>query len=535
MRRCFKECARLQAQSVAFPSLGAGILQYPSAVVAKIMSEEANAYLKSSTGSLKEVKFVIFMDDTYQEFQKLLGRAGGASGLGTSLMEVQMPFKPQATRQLPQKKPSASGPMGNIFQLQNNINIELVCGDITDSDSEAIVNSTNSDVQLTGGGVAGALLKKGGMKLQQMCNQAMEQKGVVLQEGEVLVTRSAGGLQCNFLFHIVFESKKYSSFVRTITACLKQAENQQCSTIAFPAIGTGAHGYPAAEAAKGMLKAFHQFAATGPVHVKKIRVFLFQLSVYNEMVGAFKDSESQSHDGFLKWVGRAILKGTRKAAEYVGWPSSGDVDMGSAVDSLVPNEREIHAEIQLTIYGQTNEAIEGAERQLHHYIEKEFESKRIEGRHINELPEKEVSKLRTVAAKHHVDFQINRHPLNYIRLQGSKASVNDVRDEVRKALNEFEVKLNKRKAADVLAKTIQWCYESDSNEFEPYDAEIILDIEEAYTTNKKGRFSHKSEEYGSISIDFSRMVEITDDGESVQVKRVDQTEQGNIYYVCSIG
>ena len=90
--------------------------------------------------------------------------------------------------------------------------------------------------------MAGALLKKGGTKLQQMFDQAIEKEGP-LQEGKVLVTRSAGSLQCAFIFHIVFESIKYNNFVKTILACLKEAEKMRCASIAFPAIGTGNHAW----------------------------------------------------------------------------------------------------------------------------------------------------------------------------------------------------------------------------------------------------------------------------------------------------
>ena len=532
MQSCFKECTRLGMQSVAFPSLGAGILQYPSAVVAKIMCEEANAYLKSSRGSLKEVKFVIFMDSTFKEFQNVLGSATTHSSLGAGVMEVPSPPVKQMVHSLHKKGLSANDQMGDVFRLQNGIQVELVCGDITEDDSEAIINSTNSAARLVGGGVAGALLKKGGATLQQMCDKAIEKEGL-LQEGKVLVTKSAGSLQCSFIFHIVFESRKHSSFVRTLSACLNEAEKRGLKTIAFPAIGTGIGGYPAPEAAKGMLKAFHQFAATSPTHVNKIRVFLFQLSVYQEMVSAFKGSQSQSYDGLLTWLGYAIVKAKRAVIRNVPWTAikSSSVDVGSAVDSLhvVPSESEIHAEIQLTIYGQSATAVEGAEQKLYQYIDKEFEWKKIEDTNINELSEMEISKLREVAASHHVIFQINKHPLNFIRLRGSKASVNDVRDEVRKVLSECEVKINKRKAAEMLAKKVQWCYYDDSSDsFELYDAEMILDIEEAYTTNKNGVFSHKSEVYGSFQIFFTRMVERSSLGETT-VKRVDQAEEGNMY------
>ena len=73
MQKCLKVCEQKGARSIAFPALGAGNLGYPSRVVAKVMITTVQSYYKTNTPScIKEVKFVIFKDDTYEEFEMLL-------------------------------------------------------------------------------------------------------------------------------------------------------------------------------------------------------------------------------------------------------------------------------------------------------------------------------------------------------------------------------------------------------------------------------------------------------------------------------
>ena len=73
MQKCLKECEKKGACSIAFPALGAGNLGYPSKVVAEVMiTTVQNYYRINTTSCITEVKFVIFKDDTYEEFNRLL-------------------------------------------------------------------------------------------------------------------------------------------------------------------------------------------------------------------------------------------------------------------------------------------------------------------------------------------------------------------------------------------------------------------------------------------------------------------------------
>ena len=130
--------------------------------------------------------------------------------------------------------------------------LALVEGDITESDADAIVNAANSALQL-GGGVAGAIRRKGGPAIQAECDRI---GGTPV--GTAAIT-TGGKLRARRVIHAVGprmgegdEERKLASAVRS---SLELAEKHGLRTIVFPAISTGIFGYPIEDAARVMLGA----------------------------------------------------------------------------------------------------------------------------------------------------------------------------------------------------------------------------------------------------------------------------------------
>src|SRR5689334_22930847 len=119
--------------------------------------------------------------------------------------------------------------------------LELIEGDITTLDVDAIVNAANEHLQL-GGGVAGAIRQKGGPSIQEECNRI---GGTPV--GTAVMT-GAGNLKARQVIHAVGpqmgegdEDKKLASAVR---AALALADRRGFKSIALPAISTGIFGFP---------------------------------------------------------------------------------------------------------------------------------------------------------------------------------------------------------------------------------------------------------------------------------------------------
>jgi len=158
--------------------------------------------------------------------------------------------------------------------------LELVEGDITDLDVDAIVNPANEQLQL-GTGVAGAIRRKGGPSIQEECDRI---GGTPV--GTAVMT-GAGHLKARRVIHAVGpvmgagdEDKKLAAAVR---AALALADRRGMKSIALPAISTGNFGFPIDRAARIMLTEIHRFLQGG---TKLERVVVCLLG--DEAFGVFK-------------------------------------------------------------------------------------------------------------------------------------------------------------------------------------------------------------------------------------------------------
>ncbi|MGB6201060.1 MAG: macro domain-containing protein [Candidatus Acidiferrales bacterium] len=124
-------------------------------------------------------------------------------------------------------------------------------GDITEMDVDAIVNAANNDLQL-GGGVAGAIRRKGGESIQRECNAI----GTIPIGGAAIT--GGGKLKARFVIHAAsmqLGGETTARALRSSTAhSLRIAAERGLDTIAFPAVGTGIAGFPLSECAEIMLR-----------------------------------------------------------------------------------------------------------------------------------------------------------------------------------------------------------------------------------------------------------------------------------------
>lgn len=125
--------------------------------------------------------------------------------------------------------------------------IELIKGDITKIQADAIVNAANSSL-LGGGGVDGAIHRAGGKQILDECIEIRNRQGKC-KTGEAVVT-TAGNLPAKYVIHTVGpvwndnEDKASELLSHCYRNALKLAESLGVKTIAFPNISTGIYGFP---------------------------------------------------------------------------------------------------------------------------------------------------------------------------------------------------------------------------------------------------------------------------------------------------
>ena len=134
--------------------------------------------------------------------------------------------------------------MNQVMKIEKTFDgkkIVLIQGDITDSETDAIVNAANDHLWM-GSGVAGAIKAKGGSEIEK---EAMAKGPIPV--GEAVAT-SAGKLKTKYVIHAVVmgqDLQTNENYIRDATwNSLKKAEELKLSSIAFPALGTGVGGFP---------------------------------------------------------------------------------------------------------------------------------------------------------------------------------------------------------------------------------------------------------------------------------------------------
>lgn len=146
--------------------------------------------------------------------------------------------------------------------------ISVMQGDITNMQVDAIVNAANSSL-LGGGGVDGAIHRKGGPQILDECIRIRERQGGC-EVGEAVITRG-GMLPAKYVIHTVGPvwrggtHKEKELLESAYTKSLALAEVNNIRSIAFPNISTGVYGFPkhpAAEIAIASTREFMKSAST---------------------------------------------------------------------------------------------------------------------------------------------------------------------------------------------------------------------------------------------------------------------------------
>jgi len=149
--------------------------------------------------------------------------------------------------------------------------------DITGETTDAIVNAANSSL-LGGGGVDGAIHREGGPAILAECRQIVSKIGS-LPAGKAVIT-TGGRLTAKHVIHTVgpiYRDGKHGE-AEKLASChresIRLADEHGLKSLSFPAISTGAYGYPASEAAPIAISATVEALASAD-HVSKVRFVLF--------------------------------------------------------------------------------------------------------------------------------------------------------------------------------------------------------------------------------------------------------------------
>lgn len=168
-------------------------------------------------------------------------------------------------------------------EIGNHV-LELLDGDITEMETDAIVNAANAQLIL-GGGVAGAIRKKGGPRIQAECNEI----GGSFVGGAVITT--GGDLKARYVIHAVGprmgEGNEDEKLKNATLNSLKVADENNLMSVSFPAISSGIFGFPIDRCAKIMLETTISYLK-GSTGIERVVFCLFGRDSYEVFANRLK-------------------------------------------------------------------------------------------------------------------------------------------------------------------------------------------------------------------------------------------------------
>ncbi|MBN1563181.1 MAG: macro domain-containing protein [Anaerolineae bacterium] len=178
--------------------------------------------------------------------------------------------------------------------ILNEVTVELIQGDITDLDVDAIVNAANSQLIL-GSGVAGVIYRKGGSTIQDECLKIGH-----CDVGDAVIT-GGGNLKARHVIHAVGprmgEGSEAGKLGNAVRASLDLMEQHRLASIALPAISTGVFGYPLEGCAEVMLRVIFDYTYEDLQTLKRIIVCLYDARALRIFEAEFQRKLDELQEG----------------------------------------------------------------------------------------------------------------------------------------------------------------------------------------------------------------------------------------------
>ncbi|XP_061170810.1 protein mono-ADP-ribosyltransferase PARP14-like [Saccostrea echinata] len=307
LRKAILKCLELTDKnnysSIAIPALSAGIFGYPMDQSVDTIVSSIQLHFKSKEGKSSKIKEIYFCDvddKIVMAFINCLKRK-----IGQDVKE----FNGDEGEQLPSRdndsdeeslwkrnrSSSNDRKKGRMSSSGDRKKIKVISGELAKMKVDVIVNSADKSLDLSIGNISKSLSRAGGESLQDECKIKYKHG---IEPGKVAITKG-GNLKCKQVYHGTIKRwdhwkgdalGKLTDFVKE---CLRIADTNQMSSIAFPALGTGRLGYPPELAAKTMFKCCREFHSKNrDSSLKEIFFVIYHKDA--EILEAFKTKERES-------------------------------------------------------------------------------------------------------------------------------------------------------------------------------------------------------------------------------------------------
>lgn len=180
-------------------------------------------------------------------------------------------------------------PKGQTFQI--------VQGDITEEETDAIVNAANSRLQ-HGAGVAGAIARQGGPSIQRESTAWVRAHGPVSYSQPAWT--SGGLLAAKYVIHAVGpvwgEGEEDVRLSAAVQGSLAVADRLRCTSVALPALSTGVFRFPKQRAAQVTFSGIEKYFSENPSSIRLVRLVLFDQPTVDAFVAEWQRHDAPGED-----------------------------------------------------------------------------------------------------------------------------------------------------------------------------------------------------------------------------------------------
>ena len=405
--------------------------------------------------------------------------------------------------------------------------LSIECSDISDENTDVIVNTTTETMELSESAVSKALLQKAGASLQQACNQLV-QDGFRLDHGQIVDTSSYGSLKCQKLIHAhvpqrsdaVKASTDHFSLIHDIVwKCLRKAEQLKLKSISFPAFGFGQGGYSINEVASPILTALQEFGKAPHESVEAVHIVIYDQTLYDQFYSFFLNFFKVS-DSSRTWN---PFKARRKCIDLQNYGPGENVS--SLAIASAPNVSTSNSCIVFKVYASTEAKCHGIVDQLQKLTREVYKEEVVVNSIIRSLIDTDINKIMALEKTFQVSIKIEKK-IHQIVIQGEGYEVLEAKGKINNLLYEIE------KDIQLALYQFEWytCGDGD-DEKEKYSVEDSFMLERAFQCKEQAVELVIDNVGVVITLQSDPMEETNGNSGSISVvKRVRKKQSGMLYY-----
>ncbi|OCT63241.1 protein mono-ADP-ribosyltransferase PARP14 [Xenopus laevis] len=491
LRRSIKTCLKLTEQyglqSISIPAIGTGKLGYPKNLVAGTMFDTISDFSANSQ-SLQEINIVLHPKDTenIQVFTTELRKRCSED----SSSEKGIHFASRTASTASNFFGTVTSPTLGVHEMRiGPITYQVKTGDITKENTDIIVNSTNNTFNLQSG-VSKAILDAAGPSVILECQQlglnpsspsstssAMGRMLAVLSASAIngqqsqtsYIMTQGGNLQCNNIIHVVGQTdpKCIQECVRDL---LQECNRLQMTSVAFPAMGTGAGGVAANVVADAMLDGVEDFVkAQAAPSVKTVTIVIFQQPMLNDFYTSMKGKEgtavSQPKSTFRKLYSLVLPAKKKPIQKLTAFQLTDNTDPAI-----------IH------LCAAAKKDVTDTRKWLEKLIVEEQCENDLQEEWVADFEETERQTLSDLQKRLQISIEYEPSTPS-VKVSGLTRDVMEATKEIQGMIKQIRDKKTKEREAELFSNLVEWHYH-DGRRMVPFDKLTNLKLEEAASENQ---------------------------------------------------